>query len=171
MFLGERRNWFRSRLLRLRSVDNMDWHVFADSVERVAYHITALISFGDNPVSSVLVKGALIRPFWELPIPVGCSLSVERIGLEEIMTRSARISLAAALLLGGVAPAMAQNGPATGGYPPRTKNPNLYGYYGYYGYPGYDALPRYVPYYCRTPYYVLGYPVPHYGYMGWCGSR
>ena len=34
------------------------------------------------------------------------------------MTRSARIGLAAALLLGSAAFAMAQNGPATGGYPP-----------------------------------------------------
>jgi hypothetical protein len=46
------------------------------------------------------------------------------------MTGSARIGLAAALLLGGVTFALAQNGPATGGYPPGTKNPNLYGYYG-----------------------------------------
>ena len=84
------------------------------------------------------------------------------------MTRSARIGLAAALLLGGITFAMAQNGPATGGYPPARKNLNLYGYYGYSG----DyARPRYAPYYCRTPYYVLGYPVPHYGYIGWCGWR
>jgi hypothetical protein len=34
------------------------------------------------------------------------------------MTRSARIGLAAALLLGGATFAMGQNGPATGGYPP-----------------------------------------------------
>jgi hypothetical protein len=81
------------------------------------------------------------------------------------MTRSARIGLAAVLLLGGVTFAIAQNGPATGAYPPGTKNPNLYGYYGYY------ARPRYAPYYCRTPYYVLGYPVPHYGYRGWCFWR
>ncbi len=48
------------------------------------------------------------------------------------MTRSARIGLAAALLLGSAAFAMAQNGPATGGYPPARWNPNLYGYYNYY---------------------------------------
>jgi hypothetical protein len=71
------------------------------------------------------------------------------------MTRSARIGLAAALLLGGATVAMAQNGPATGGYPPARWNPNFYGYYGYY------ALSRYA---LGTPYYVLGYPVPHYGY-------
>src|SRR6516164_6238558 len=35
-----------------------------------------------------------------------------------IMTRTARIGLAAVLLLGGATIAMAQNGPATGGYPP-----------------------------------------------------
>jgi len=81
------------------------------------------------------------------------------------MTRSARIGVAAALLLGGITFAMAQNGPATGGYPSARKNPNLYGYSGYY------ARPRYAPYYCRTPYYVLGYPVPHHGYIGWCGWR
>jgi hypothetical protein len=64
-------------------------------------------------------------------------LSLGQIGLEKIMTRLARIGLAAALLLGGAAFAMAQNGPATGGYPPATKNPNLYGYYGYYHHPYY----------------------------------
>jgi hypothetical protein len=90
---------------------------------------------------------------------VGCSSGGSGIA-EEIMTRSARIGLAVVLLLGGATLAMAQNGPATGGYPPATKNPNLYGYY-----------PRYAPYYYRTPYYVLGYPVPHYGYMGWRGWR
>ena len=83
------------------------------------------------------------------------------------MTRSA--GLAAVLLLGGATCAIAQNGPATGGYPPGARNP-----YGYYGYSDYYARPRYAPYYsyyCRTPYYVLGYPVPHYGYRGWCGWR
>ena len=82
------------------------------------------------------------------------------------MTRSARIGLAAALLLGGATFAIAQNGPAGGGYPPGAKNPKPYGYYGYSGY-----YVRPYSYYCRTPYYVLGYPVPHYGYMGWCGWR
>ena len=78
------------------------------------------------------------------------------------MTRSARIGLAAALLLSGASFAIAQNGPATGGYPPGTKNPNLYRYYGYNGY---HARPRYA---LGTPYYVLGYPVPHYGpYRPW----
>ena len=71
------------------------------------------------------------------------------------MTRSARIGLAAAFLLGGAASAMAQNGPATGGYPPARWNPNFYGYYCHYNY------------YAR-PYaaYVLRYPVTLYGYMG-----
>ena len=67
------------------------------------------------------------------------------------MKRIAPIALAAALLMGGTVFAMAQNGPATEGYPPARWNPNLYGYYGYYVPPGY-AL--------GTPYYVLGYPVP-----------
>jgi hypothetical protein len=64
-------------------------------------------------------------------------LSAGQIGLEKIMTRSARVGLAAALLLGGATFAMAQNGPATGGYPPARWNPNLYGYgyhHHYYGY-------------------------------------
>jgi len=97
-------------------------------------------------------------------------LSVEQIGLGKIITRSARIGVAAALLLGGVMLAMAQNSAATGGYPSARKNPNPYRYY--YGYSaGYYARPYYDPYFCRPPYYVLGYPVPHYGYMGWCGWR
>ena len=68
--------------------------------------------------------------------------------MEKIMTRTARIGLAAALLLGGVTFAMAQNGPATGGYPPARWNPNLYGYPGYYGYPHrhYAHYPRYYAY-------------------------
>ena len=40
------------------------------------------------------------------------------------MTRSARIGLAATLLLGGVTFALARNGPATGPYPPAAKNPD-----------------------------------------------
>jgi hypothetical protein len=75
------------------------------------------------------------------------------------MTGSARIGLAAALLLAGTTFATAQNGQATGGYPPGTKNPN---FYGYYGYDGYYAPPR--RYGLGPPYWVLGYPVPHYGY-------
>jgi hypothetical protein len=67
---------------------------------------------------------------------------VGQIGLEKIMTKSARIGLAAALLVGGATIAMAQNGPLTGGYPPATKNPNLYGYYGGYHH-------RYYAYYAR----------------------
>jgi hypothetical protein len=59
-------------------------------------------------------------------------LSGGQIGLEKVMTRSARIGLAAALLVGGATIATAQNGPPTGGYPPARWNPNLYGYYGYH---------------------------------------
>ena len=66
-----------------------------------------------------------------------------QIGLENIMTKSARIGLAAALLVGGATIAMAQNGPLTGGYPPATKNPNLYGYYGGYHHRYYAYYPRY----------------------------
>ncbi len=68
------------------------------------------------------------------------------------MTRSARIALAA-LLVGGTTMAMAQNGPATGGYPAARWNPNLYGYrYGYYPryyayYPSYPTVPGYWEYY------------------------
>jgi hypothetical protein len=89
-------------------------------------------------------------------------------GLEKIMARSARIGLAAVLLLGAATFVMAQNGRA--GAHARTKYPNHYGH----GYPSYYAQPRYAPYdsyFCRTPYYVLGYPVPHYGYRGWCDWR
>jgi hypothetical protein len=66
------------------------------------------------------------------------------------MTRSARIDLAAALLLGGATFAMAQNGPPTGGYPPAGWNPNLYGYYGYH-HRHYGYHHRYYAYYPRYP--------------------
>jgi hypothetical protein len=95
-------------------------------------------------------------------------LSVEEIGLEKIMRRSAGMGLAAALLLSGVTLAIAQNGVAKGGHA-ATKNRSPYRYH--YGYSDYYARPYYDPYFCRPPYYVLGYPVPHYGYMGWCGWR
>ena len=70
-------------------------------------------------------------------------LSAGQIGMEKLMQRTARIGLAAALLLGGATIAMAQNGPLTGGYPPATKNPNLYGYYGGYHHRYYAYYPRY----------------------------
>jgi hypothetical protein len=79
------------------------------------------------------------------------------VGLEKIMTGSARIGVAAALLLAGTTLAIAQNGQATGGYPLGTKN-----FYGYYGYDGYYAPPR--QYGLGPPYWILGYPVPRYGY-------
>ena len=70
--------------------------------------------------------------------------SLDGVGLEKMMTRSPRIGLAAALLVGGATIAMAQNGPPTGGYPPARWNPNFYGHYGHhyghYGYPRYYAL-------------------------------
>ena len=66
------------------------------------------------------------------------------------MTRTARIGLAAVLLLGGATITMAQNGPATGGYPPARWNPNFYGHYGsphrHYAY-----YPRYYAYYPVYP--------------------
>jgi hypothetical protein len=84
-------------------------------------------------------------------------------GSEKIMRGSERISLAAAFLVAGTTFAIAQNGQATGGYPSGAKNPSLYG--GYYGDYGYYAPPR--RYGLGPPYWVLGYPVPHYGYRPW----
>ncbi len=81
------------------------------------------------------------------------------------MKRIARIALAAALLMGGTAFAMAQNGPATGGYPPARWNPNLY-----YNYYNYYAWPRYAPSYYGAPYHYRGY-YPGYGYLGPRGWR
>jgi hypothetical protein len=79
--------------------------------------------------------------------------------MEKIMTRSARIGLAVVLLLGGATIAMAQNGPATGGYPPARWNPNFYGHYGYSYYPRYYA---YYPVYPTVPgywdYYRTSWP-------------
>src|SRR5215470_8614668 len=81
-------------------------------------------------------------------MPVRCSFG--GVGLEQIMKRSARIGLAAALLVGGATIAMAQNGPATGGYPPARWNPNFYGHYGYSYYPRYYG-PHYYGYYPDYP--------------------
>ena len=77
------------------------------------------------------------------------------VGLEKIMTRSAPIGLAAALLVGGTTIAMAQNGPATGGYPPAQWNPNLYAHYGYH-HRYYAYYPSYYAYYPSYP-TVAGY--------------
>jgi hypothetical protein len=49
----------------------------------------------------------------------------------------------------GATIAMAQNGPLTGGYPPATKNPNLYCYYGGYHHRHYGHHHRYYAYYPR----------------------
>jgi hypothetical protein len=78
--------------------------------------------------------------------------SAGQIGMEKIMQRTARIGLAAALLLGGATIAMAQNGPPTGGYPPARWNPNFYGHYGYHHryyayYPVYPTVAGYWDYY------------------------
>ena len=78
------------------------------------------------------------------------------------MTGSARIGVAAALLLAGTSFAIAQNGQATGGYPPGMKNSY---FYGYNRYDGYYAPPR--QYGLGPPYWVLGYPVPRYGARRW----
>ena len=72
--------------------------------------------------------------------------------MEKIMQRTARIGLAAALLLGGATIAMAQNGPPTGGYPPARWNPNFYSHYGYHHryyayYPVYPTVAGYWDYY------------------------
>ena len=75
------------------------------------------------------------------------------------MTRSARIGLATALLLGGTAITIAQNGPPTGGYRPARWNPNFYGHYGYSHYPRYYGYSHYPGYYGYYPVYpaVPGY--------------
>lgn len=80
--------------------------------------------------------------------------------MEEIMTRLVQIGFTVALLLSGATIAMAQNGPATGGYPPARWNPNLSGYYPHYAY-----HPRYYAYYPVYPtvagywdYYRTGWP-------------
>ena len=95
-------------------------------------------------------------------------LLVGQIGLERIMTRVAQIGLAAALLVGGATFAMAQNGPPTGlGYPPATKNPNLYGYYGYHHHRYYHRHYGYYHhrhYYAYHPYYHHRYLHRHYWY-------
>jgi hypothetical protein len=102
------------------------------------------------------------RHCWQVLQPLGttsaCRMFFRWFGepaRRKIMTRSARIGLAAALLVGGATFAMAQNGPPTGGYPPAQWNPNLYGYYGYHhGY--YAYYPRYYAYYPVYP-TVAGY--------------
>jgi len=78
----------------------------------------------------------------------------------------AQFALATALLMGGATLAMAQNGPATGGYPPAGENPNFYGSRSTYDYYDYDG-PRYGHPYRGRPQYRLGSPVPSYGNWGW----
>jgi hypothetical protein len=79
------------------------------------------------------------------------------------MERTARIAaLVTALLMGGTALAVAQNGPVTAGYPVRW-SPNLYYNYNYY------AWPYCAPFYSLAPHYYPGdYPgAPAYRYMSW----
>ncbi len=77
------------------------------------------------------------------------------------MTGSAQIGLVVALSLAVATFASAQNDQAAGGYRPEMKKPNFY----YYDHDGYYAPPR--RYGLGPPYWVLGYPVPHYGYRPW----
>lgn len=79
------------------------------------------------------------------------------------MTKTARIGLAAALLLCSATFGVAQNGPTTGGYR-WGYPPPYYGYYNYY------AQPYYAPFYSLAPHYFPGdYPgAPAYRYWGWC---
>jgi hypothetical protein len=129
-----------------------------DEARRIAVNLAKL---PESENGMALISKTNERVTWERAgQPDVLSIGRDEATWRNSMTRSARIAVTAALLLGGATIAMAQNGP------PGTKNPNLYGHYAYYGY---YARPSYAPYYLRTPYYVLGYPVPHYGYMGWRG--
>ena len=85
------------------------------------------------------------------------------------MERTARIAaLATAVLMGGTALALAQNGPATGRYAPTRWGYPPALYYRYYNH--YYAGPYYAPFYSLAPHYFPGdYPgAPAYRYWGWC---
>jgi hypothetical protein len=126
----------------------------------------------DLPPAADIAEPALTLP--PFPILFGLALQswpgvcsfVEGMARRNGMKKSARIGLAAALLLGGATFALAQIGPPTGGYPPARLHSNLY--YGYYNY--YYAPPYYAPFYSLVPHYFPGdYPgAPAYRYWGWC---
>jgi hypothetical protein len=90
----------------------------------------------DLPPAADIAEAALTLP--PFPILFGLALQswpgvcsfLEGMARRNGMKKSARIGLAAALLLGGATFALAQIGPPTGGYPPARLHPNLY--YGYY---------------------------------------
>ena len=86
------------------------------------------------------------------------------------MTTLKSLTIVAAILAGGTALAMAQNGPATGGEPPVAGgaggNP-LNGYYGYYATGGYLAAPGYAPGYVTPGYVAPGYAAPGYAPPGY----
>lgn len=126
----------------------------------------------DLPPAADIAEPALTLPpfpiFFGLALqswPGVCSF-LEGMARRNGMKKSARIGLAAALLLGGATFALAQIGPPTGGYPPARLHPNLY--YGYYNY--YYAPPYYGPFYSLAPHYFPGdYPgAPAYRFWGWC---
>jgi len=111
------------------------------------------------PPSPILLRLALQS--W----PGVCSF-LDGMARRNNMTKSARIGLAAALLLGGVTFSLAQNGPATGGYPPTRWHSNpYYGYFNYHYAPPYSG-----PFYSLVPHYYPGdYPgAPAYRFWGWC---
>ena len=84
---------------------------------------------------------------WEQLMPVGGSSGgANRLGEGHDKVSTDRSS--GGLVGGRSHIATAQNGPATGGYPPATKNPNLYGYYGYH-HRHYGYHHRYYAYYPR----------------------
>jgi hypothetical protein len=126
----------------------------------------------DLPPAADIAAPALTLP--PLPILFGLALQswpgvcsfVEGMARRNGMKKSARIGLAAALLLGGATFALAQIGPPIGGYPPARLHPNLY--YGYYNY--YYAPPYYGPFHSLAPHYFPGdYPgAPAYRFWGWC---
>ena len=83
---------------------------------------------------------------------VGCSFGgANRLGEDHDIISTDRSS--GGLVSGRSHDSHGSNGPLTGGYPPATKNPNLYGYYGgyhhrYYAYyPVYPAVAGYWDYY------------------------
>jgi hypothetical protein len=123
------------------------------------------------PAADIAAPALTLPPF---PILFGLALQswpgvcsfLEGMARRNGMKKSARIGLAAALLLGGATFALAQIGPPTGGYPPARLHPNLY--YGYYNY--YYAPPYYGPFYSLAPHNFPGdYPgAPAYRFWGWC---